>query len=136
MEIRQCRRCRKIFQYYGNPACPDCIRKLDEQFDKVKNYLYDNSHATIQDLCEATGVDEVDLIAWMKEGRLIMSQDAPPLLSCEVCGAPIRSGRFCPQCMGNVRKTVENAAQSMAPKAPAQPEDDGKGMHTKGRHMH
>jgi ribosomal protein L32 len=133
VDIKQCRRCRKIFQYRGNPTCPDCIRELDTLFDAVKNFLYDNPRSSIAEICQATDVPESDLMTWMREGRLIMSKEAPPALRCEVCGKPIHSGRWCPACHANVVKGVEDAAGSFAPKpdvpAPRVAEDDSKGMH-------
>ena len=42
MDVRNCKNV-DIFNYLsGPPLCPTCIRKLDDIFDEVKEYIYDH----------------------------------------------------------------------------------------------
>lgn len=116
MDVRQCRNCRKLFQYRGNPLCPVCVNELDKLFETVRNYIYDNPQSTIDEICNETEVTRATITSWLRDGRLILSAENASLLQCESCGEPIRTGRFCEKCSSNVKSQLESAAQSMAPK--------------------
>ena len=47
-------------------------------------------------------------IQWLREERLELSQDSPMYLTCESCGAPIRTGRFCEKCSGNLTRSLQD----------------------------
>ena len=111
MEIRQCERCSKLFHYRGNRNCPDCVRELDDIFLKVRNFLDDNPKASVEDVCEAIDADEEDVLGWLREGRLILSRDNNPLLTCQLCRAPIQSGRYCEVCAIKVVGQLERTSQ-------------------------
>lgn len=130
LNVRQCKRCRKIFQYQGNPVCQSCIIELDKDFDLVRNYMYDNPKSTIDTVCDETGVSRECVTRWLREGRLILSSDSVALLNCEKCGKPIISGKFCPECTQSVKTQFESTARTFAANKPAPkkpPEDDRNG---------
>ena len=106
MDFRQCNRCDGIFEYRGRIICPTCIRELDEIFVEVRNYIYEHSNATLDEIIDNTSAEEKEVIGWLQEGRLIMSADAPPMLKCDCCGVPIREGRFCDRCMTKLRNEI------------------------------
>ena len=118
MDIRQCMRCSKLFQYRGSPNCPDCVRALDDTFLEVRHYLEDHPHATIDDVCEACQADENDVLRWLREGRLILSHDSSPLLACQSCRKPIQSGRYCETCAVNVIGQLEATARHLGGERP------------------
>ena len=115
MDVRTCRRCRKLFQYHGNPNCPDCVHAIDQQFTAVKNYLYDRPGATMDEIVEETGADKANIVRWLREGRLLLAEQGPPLLECEICHVPIRAGRFCDACNVNLRRSLETTMRNMGP---------------------
>ena len=42
MDVRNCRGCGRLYNYIGGSyrnLCPDCVRKLEEKFDIVKDYI-------------------------------------------------------------------------------------------------
>ena len=43
MALITCRLCRKIFTAVGGRTCPDCKKRLDELYKKVRDFLRDNS---------------------------------------------------------------------------------------------
>ena len=50
MDVRNCRMCGKLYNYIGGPyrgLCPDCVRKMEDKFEEVKEYINENGTATI-----------------------------------------------------------------------------------------
>ncbi|MDR1669758.1 MAG: MerR family transcriptional regulator [Oscillospiraceae bacterium] len=115
MDIRQCKRCKKLFAYTARAICPECIRELDEQFKYVRDYLYDHPNATMEKVCEETGAEMADIHRWLREGRLIQSTVTAPMLTCKVCGAPIYTGEMCDKCTNNVRAQFKKTAEALKP---------------------
>lgn len=110
MEIRNCRSCGKLFNYIGGvPLCPTCQKELDDKFSTVKEYIYNNPKATIQQISEENEVSISQLKQWVREERLCFSEDSPIGLSCENCGALIRTGRFCPVCKEKMSQQIAGA---------------------------
>ena len=98
MDVRNCKRCNRIFQYRGSKYCPNCMIELDEMFIKVRDYLYEHPKANITETSEGTGVEEEIILEFLKQGRLELSE---PSLSyvCERCEKPITTGRYCKDCI-------------------------------------
>lgn len=114
MEVRSCVKCRKLFQSYGQSVCPVCLQEVDRQFDLVKNYLYDNPGASMENVCRETKVDQHLIVRWLREGRLITDDSYAALLECITCGAPIRSGRYCEKCNNELRRALQDTAKAMS----------------------
>lgn len=104
MELRNCPNCGKLFVYVTKNLCPACAKKDEENFRNVKDYLYDNPGATIDEVSEETGVDTKKILEYLKEGRLILKQNNASILSCESCGKPILTGRFCKNCITDMKQ--------------------------------
>lgn len=104
MNLRNCPVCGKLFVYVTKNMCPDCIKKEEELFDKVRDYLYENPNSSLEEVNKATGVDVRKILEFLKEGRLILKQGNPYLLSCEICGKAILTGRYCEQCASEMTK--------------------------------
>jgi flagellar operon protein (TIGR03826 family) len=134
MNVRTCQKCRRLYQYVGHPLCPDCIRDLDNQFNDVKNYLYDNPGSSMEEVCEATGVDGAQIVRWLREGRLVTDDRNAALLTCITCGAPIRIGQYCEACKGNLQRTLHSTTRSMSKKE--EPPPRTKEESTKKSKMH
>ena len=114
MDIRQCSRCRSLFQYRGNHRCPECVRQVDELFIKVRNYIYEHPVAIMAQIIEATGADEADINTWLREGRLILDKSSTPLIYCEICNKPIVTGRYCDDCAVDMKATLQNGADMIS----------------------
>jgi flagellar operon protein (TIGR03826 family) len=117
MDIRNCRRCGKVFQYTGNNICISCIQKEDEDFKTVKEYLKAHSGSTSIDLSENTGVDIKTIDRFIRAGLLDSEEYelAEGELECENCGRPIKSGRFCEPCIIQLQQGFQKAAQTLVP---------------------
>ncbi len=116
MEVRNCKQCGRMFNYIGGlPLCPKCKDALEDKFAQVKEYVRDNPGATIQEVSEENTVSTQQIRQWIREERLEFSKDSPVGIECEVCGASIRTGRYCEACKKGV---ADGFRQSIAPAKP------------------
>lgn len=114
MNVRNCRRCGKIFNYVMGPAmCPACKDEMEKIFQGVKKYVQDHKGVTIHDVAEACEVDPQQIRQWIREERLEFSDDSMIGIGCEVCGATIKSGRFCEKCKAQL---ANGLTQSISPR--------------------
>ncbi|BCN29707.1 MerR family transcriptional regulator [Anaeromicropila herbilytica] len=99
-EIRVCPRCGKMFCYMGidKAICNKCKEEDEAEFNKVKEYVYNNSDATIMQVSKDTGVRVNRIKTYLREGRLMIPESSPIFLNCELCGTSIRYGRYCREC--------------------------------------
>jgi len=120
MEVKQCDFCRMPHQSLGSRICGDCLKKLDEDFIKVREYLYENDRASIEEVSEATGVSRKTILYLLKEERLIVGDEngsGVGILTCETCRKPINTGRICAGCKKEVLSAIqENVAVVRRPK--------------------
>lgn len=105
MDVRNCKQCGRMFNYMGSPLCPNCAASLEEKFQEVKKYIYDNPSANISQVAEEMDVTTQQLKKWVREERLAFSDSSLVGLNCESCGALIKTGRFCEKC----KKDLGNA---------------------------
>jgi len=131
VDVRNCKRCKKIFNYLGNPLCHACIKKTDLEFERVRNFLYEFPGSSMEEVCEETGVCEVIIRNWLREGRLILSQNNAGLLQCQSCGIPIVTGQLCDRCIAKVRGSGADLLEKIRPA----PEVRDPGQTSKGK-MH
>ena len=109
MNIRNCSRCGKMFNYIGGQQiCEPCKKALEEDFQNVKKYIEENPHADIKQIAEDNGVTTKQIQQWIREERLMFSKDSPIQLLCEKCGEPITTGRFCAKCKTSMANTLND----------------------------
>ena len=109
MDIRNCSRCKKIYQYDGFKICHNCRRDDEMDFQKVKEYLEENPGANISDVVENTDVDTKKVIEFLRAGRLEIQGGGDIGLDCETCGVAITTGRFCDKCAGGLQRELGQA---------------------------
>lgn len=109
MEVRNCKSCGRLFNYIGaSPICPNCAKKLDEVYAKVKEYIYDHPGASINEVSEENDVSVNQIKKWVREEKLSFSEDSPVGLACEGCGKMIKTGRYCKECKLKTAKELES----------------------------
>ena len=126
MNLRNCSRCGKMFNYVqGPPICEPCKKAIEESFQRVKQYIVDNPTASLKQISEDNDVTAKQIQQWIREERLMFSKDSPLKLVCEKCGEPILTGRFCEKCKGRMANTLNDTfarprqtLQQSAPKGP------------------
>ena len=119
MDVKNCRRCRRLFNYIGGqPICPQCREELEKKFHEVKKYIFDNKGVTIKDVVENCDIDENTVRQWIREERLEFSAGVDIGVTCEKCGAPIVSGRFCDKCKASMINQLSEAGRRPEAEAP------------------
>lgn len=117
MDVRNCRKCGRIFNYVsGVPICPNCKDEMEKKFQEVKEYIQDHKEAGIGQISADCEVESNQIMQWVREERLVFSDDSPITLSCENCGEPIRTGRFCDKCKSSVANGLRDSFKK--PEAP------------------
>ncbi len=135
MEMKNCRRCGKIFSYNGNHICTECVEKEEEEFKIVKEYIYDHPKCSVTEVSEATGVTAKTIMNFLRQDRLEAVEGMSNLLTCEKCGVPIKSGRYCESCVDKLKKETSkllNESESTVSKVKSQPSARGIGLHVDG----
>lgn len=118
MNIKNCKKCNRIFADDSFDLCPICRNNDAEEFKAVKDFLYDNPGADIQTVSEVTGVDTKKILKFLREGKLEITDNSPNLiLDCERCGAPIKTGKFCNKCISEMEREFRGAVSSNIPAA-------------------
>ena len=125
MDVKQCEFCRMLYQSPGKKLCGDCIIKLDDDFLKIREYLYDHDGAGIEEVSEATGVSRKAIFYLLKEERLIVGNEdgeANGVLTCESCKRPIHTGKLCAGCKNEVLTALHQSVSAVR-KPPQRPKE-------------
>lgn len=127
--IANCRRCGKMYGYNGKPICPACVQKEEEDFEKARDYIKENPGCGMREVADETGVTTKLLTKFLREKRIEFADGSDAYVSCETCGAPISSGRYCNNCLGKLGKEMMGSTAPSKPKAPEPAKKEGGGMH-------
>lgn len=129
MEIRNCRVCGKMMQYNGLGAaiCPGCKKRLEEKFTVARKYLKEYPGATINELADAAEVPISQVNQWIREERLVFTDDSPIGIDCERCGKMIKSGKYCPECKKNLVHELASGRKDGEPTKARGPVQTSKG---------
>ncbi|MGN0326621.1 MAG: flagellar protein [Lachnospiraceae bacterium] len=134
MNVRNCRKCGRMFNYVsGPPICGKCREQAEEQFQVVKKYIEEHKTATIPQIVEDCQVDQKLIHQWIREERLSFADDSPIKIKCEICGATISTGRYCEKCKKETAHSFNDISHA-AHEHPAEPESSKQGsrMYTYG----
>ena len=92
MNVKNCRKCRRIFNYVMGPIlCPNCREAEEAKFQEVKKYVQENRRCGMQEVAEACDVSLNQIQQWLREERLVLSDDSPMGIGCEKCGVTIET---------------------------------------------
>lgn len=128
MNVRNCKKCGRIFNYVtGVPMCQTCKDALEEKFQEVKKYVQDHPGVGIPEVSEVCEVEPSQIRQWIREERLEFAEGSGIGVDCEKCGATIRTGRFCQKCKNTMVNELGNMYQrpKLAPK-PAETRSDAR----------
>lgn len=120
MDVRNCRKCGKVFNYIsGLPICQACREKEEQQFQEVKKFVQDCKEAGINEIVETCGVSHAQVNNWIRQERLVFADDSPIGINCENCGTMIKTGRFCDKCKADLARGINNVIKPKTAEAPA-----------------
>lgn len=117
-DVKNCKRCGRIFNYLGGPMiCPVCKDQDEVDYRRVKEYLYDKPGAPMSEVSTVLDVSIEKIKRFLKEGRLeIKGDDANFILECESCGKSINTGRLCKECERTLHADLRSTFHEMSNK--------------------
>ena len=116
MNVKNCRKCRRIFNYVMGPIlCQNCREEEEAKFQTVKKYVQENVRCGMREVAEACDVSLNQIQQWLREERLELAEDSGIMLACESCGGLIRSGRYCDKCKSNLVNGFNSVLQGRKP---------------------
>ena len=107
MNATNCPRCGRFFTRIRSSVCPVCEKAEEELFQKLKAYIEENPLCRMAELAEATDVSTKRITQFIRDGRLEISKGMMGEITCDSCGAPIRSGHYCDKCAVNMSRSVD-----------------------------
>lgn len=108
MDVRSCKNCGRLFNYLaGPPICQACKKKMEDKFIEVRDYIREHDSATMQQISDDNDVSIKQIKQWVREERLVFTDKSPVGISCENCGAMIRTGRYCNKCKNNMADNLK-----------------------------
>ena len=110
MEIVNCKGCGRLYNaIVRRKLCPECLKALEEKFSEVKQYIDEYPGATMDEVSKECDITVKQIKEWVKEERLIFSEASMNGITCESCGKPIRSGKFCNSCRTKIAGELQRA---------------------------
>lgn len=108
MDVRSCKNCGRLFNYLaGPPICQACKKKMEDKFIEVRDYIREHDSATMQQISDDNDVSVKQIKQWVREERLVFTDKSPVGISCENCGAMIRTGRYCNKCKNSMADNLK-----------------------------
>lgn len=123
-KLKNCPECGRVFVAHVATVCPDCQKKIDEEYQRCVDFLRQrqNRMATLQQLSAGTGVSVKRITQFIREGRLSLAEHPNLGYPCDRCGALIREGRLCPDCLSslaNLRRELGQGTKRPADEEPS-----------------
>lgn len=106
-----CKKCGTRYSYkaFGEYECPECGFIEYDEYGKIRKFLDDNGPQPAVAISKATKIPVPVINQYLREGRLEIPDGSEIFISCEICGADIRFGRYCPQCASKLAKDLQSA---------------------------
>lgn len=97
-----------INEAVGIFRCERCGRENYDDFQTIRNYLEKAGATSAIVIEQATGVPRRIIEYFFREEYLEIPKNSPIRLSCERCGAPIRTGTLCDDCKAGLTQKSKN----------------------------
>ncbi|MGM0471734.1 MAG: hypothetical protein ACQEQI_05565 [Bacillota bacterium] len=107
MGLKNCQRCGQVFASNSDKICSECQEEIEENFEKVRDYIYDHGQASLPQIHEDTGVSIEEIKQFIREGRLV-ELNTDLTIDCKRCGAPIKSGKYCEDCRSDLSQGLSS----------------------------
>ncbi len=114
-DVRNCRKCGRIFNYIGGELiCPMCRKADEEDFQRIKKYLYEFPGASLSQVSAELEISVEKIKKFLKDGRLeIAGNEGNMFLECEKCGKSIKSGKYCTECENEMAAGLRSVASKI-----------------------
>lgn len=117
-----------VYAFGETYECPKCGNKEYTDFGKIREYLETHGPQNAVTIADATGVSVKTIQKFLYQGRIEIPDGSDSYIKCQMCGADIRYGRFCPDCMAKLNK--ENQTAVYVGEKPKHKRDRNGKMHT------
>jgi flagellar operon protein (TIGR03826 family) len=111
MDLSNCPECGEIYiKSKFRDVCEKCWRQEEAAYDTVYKFMRkrENRTASMLQIVEATGVEEVLILKFIKNGKLQIVNFPNLGYPCDKCGTIIRSGRLCDGCTAELRSDLKD----------------------------
>ena len=105
--------------------CPKCGTRMIYAYGEVYECPKCGNAVTIAD---ATGVSVKTIQKFLYQGRIEIPDGSGSYIKCQMCGAEIRYGRFCPECSAKLSR--DNSSMVYVGEKPKHKMDYNGKMHT------
>ena len=128
--LKECPKCgtRMIYAYGEVYECPKCGNKEFTEFGKIRDYLEKHGPQNAVTIANATGVSVKTIQKFLYQGRIEIPDGSGSYIKCQMCGAEIRYGRFCPECSAKLSR--DNSSMVYVGEKPKHKMDYNGKMHT------
>lgn len=110
MDVRNCKRCKRLFNYTDRSRyCPACTEEIERLFHEAKEYIYKHPGVSIQEISDELEIEVAQIKEWIREERLSLSNASDGDIYCESCGVAITTGRFCENCKSQLTNSLSSA---------------------------
>lgn len=127
MDVRNCKKCGKLFNFAGEPLCPICVKEMETKFFDVRSYIYENPTASMSVVAEENDVPIQQIKKWIRQERLSFTKDSGISIDCENCGRAILTGKFCSECKKKMTNTFSSVYQEAPSKSAPAKKNSSKG---------
>ncbi|SDB06255.1 flagellar protein [Eubacterium oxidoreducens] len=129
MEVKNCKECGRLFNWMNGPKiCPACVKKVEDKFQEVKEYVRNNKGASLEQISEDNDVAIKQIKQWVREERLVFAEDSMVGIDCELCGKMIRTGKYCNECKDKVQNNLATGIKQKPKVEPKKPVKDNPRM--------
>ncbi|WP_423408252.1 TIGR03826 family flagellar region protein [Heyndrickxia sp. MSNUG] len=111
MDLSNCPECGEIYiKSKFREVCEKCWREEEAAYDTVYKFMRkrENRAATMLQVVESTGVSEVLILKFIKNGKLQITQFPNLGYPCDKCGKIIRTGKLCEGCASEILEDLKN----------------------------
>jgi uncharacterized C2H2 Zn-finger protein len=112
--VEHCPRCGKVYQKNLRNMCQECTKSYDNLLNACHAYLRDHRKATTEELSEATGVTDQQLMAYIKDSRLPLYSYPNLTYPCSSCGCRIRQHNLCLNCRSRITDDINRMKEQEA----------------------
>jgi len=114
-ELKNCRRCNRVFSYVGGlPICPACAKEDERLFEKVSMYIRENPGVPLNVVSEELDISFEKLMKYVREGRLqVRAPNGGFVMFCENCGAMIEKGKLCIECDRHINNVLDTSQRTL-----------------------
>ncbi|EJY54915.1 hypothetical protein URH17368_2393 [Alicyclobacillus hesperidum URH17-3-68] len=80
---------------------------------EIRQYLKKHPQANIYEVADGTAATYEEIVAFLRDGRLILRDNPNMAYPCERCGTLTQSGRLCANCTQALAKELGQAAAAI-----------------------